>query len=31
MNVNSLITKVFRKKADFVVRINKTNIVKGPK
>ena len=31
MNVNSLITKDYRKKDDFVVRINKPNFVKGPK
>jgi len=31
MNVNSLITKDYRKKDDFLVRINKPNFVKGPK
>ncbi len=31
MNVNSLITKDYRKKDDFAVRINKPNFVKGPK
>ena len=31
MNVNSLITKDYRKKDDFVVRINKPNFFKGPK
>ncbi len=31
MNVNSFITKDYRKKDDFVVRINKPNFVKGPK
>jgi len=31
MNINSLITKDYRKKDDFVVRINKPNFVKGPK
>jgi len=31
MNVNSLITKDYRKKDAFVVRINKPNFVKGPK
>jgi len=31
MNVNSIITKDYRKKDDFVVRINKPNFVKGPK
>ncbi len=31
MNVNSFITKDYRNKADFVVRINKPNFVKGPK
>jgi len=31
MNVNSLITKDYRKKDDFVVRINKPNFVKGLK
>jgi len=31
MNVNSLITKDYRKKDDFVVRINKPNFSKGPK
>ncbi|HUU17884.1 MAG TPA: hypothetical protein VMW72_12090 [Sedimentisphaerales bacterium] len=28
MNVNSLITKDYRKKDDFVVRINKPNLVR---
>jgi len=31
MNVNSLITKDYRKNDDFTVRINKPNFVKGPK
>jgi len=31
MNVNSLITKDYRKNDDFIVRINKPNFVKGPK
>jgi len=31
MNVKSLITKDYRKKDDFVVRINKPNFFKGPK
>ncbi len=31
MNVNSLITKDYRKKDDFVVRINKPNFFKGQK
>ncbi len=31
MNVNLTITKDYRKKDDFVVRINKPNFVKGPK
>ncbi len=31
MNANSFITKDYRKKADFVVRINKPNFFKGPK
>ncbi len=31
MNINSLITKDYRKKDDFVVRINKANFFKGPK
>jgi hypothetical protein len=31
MNVNSLITKDYRKNDDFAVRINKPNFVKGPK
>ncbi len=31
MNINSIITKDYRKKADFLVRINKPNFVKGPK
>jgi len=31
MNVNSLITRDYRKKADFSIRINKPNFVKGPK
>ena len=31
MNVNSIITKDYRKKDDFIVRINKPNFVKGPK
>ncbi len=31
MNVNSLITKGYRKNDTFVVRINKPNFVKGPK
>jgi len=31
MNVNSLITKDYRKNDDFSVRINKPNFVKGPK
>ncbi len=31
MNVNSLITKGYRKNDDFVVRINKPNFSKGPK
>ncbi len=31
MNVNSFITKDYRKKDDFVVRINKANFVNGPK
>jgi hypothetical protein len=31
MNVNSLITKDYRKNDDFLVRINKANFVNGPK
>ncbi len=31
MNVNSLITKDYRKKDDFLVRINKPNFFKGQK
>ncbi len=31
MNINSFITKDYRKKDDFVVRINKPNFFKGPK
>jgi len=31
MNVNSLITKDYRKNVDFVVRKNKPNFFKGPK
>ncbi len=31
MNVNSLITENYRKKDDFLVRINKANFVNGPK
>jgi len=31
MNVNSIITKDYRKKDDFSVRINKPNFFKGPK
>ncbi len=31
MNVNSFITKDYRKKDDFLVRINKANFVNGPK
>ncbi len=31
MNVNSIITKDYRKKDDFLVRINKPNFVKGLK
>ena len=31
MNVNSFITKDYRNKDDFTVRINKPNFVKGPK
>jgi len=31
MNVNSFITKDYRKKDDFAVRINKPNFFKGPK
>jgi len=31
MNVNLTLTKDYRKKADFIVRINKPNFVKGPK
>ncbi len=31
MSANSLITKDYRKKDDFAVRINKPNFVKGPK
>ncbi len=31
MNVNSLITKDYRKKDDFLVRINKPNFVNCPK
>ncbi len=31
MNVNSFITKDYRKYDDFSVRINKPNFVKGPK
>jgi hypothetical protein len=31
MNINSLITKGYRKKDDFVIRINKANFFKGPK
>ncbi len=30
MNANSFITKDYRKKDDFIVRINKPNFVKGP-
>jgi len=29
MNINSLITKDYRKKDDFIVRINKPNFQKG--
>ena len=31
MNINSLIAKDYRKKDDFIVRINKPNFFKGPK
>jgi hypothetical protein len=31
MNINSLIAKDYRKKDDFLVRINKPNFIKGPK
>ncbi len=31
MNINSITTKDYSKKDDFVVRINKPNFVKGPK
>ena len=31
MNVNLTLTKDYRKKDDFLVRINKPNFVKGPK
>ena len=31
MNIKSIITKDYRKKDDFLVRINKPNFVKGPK
>ncbi|HUU15516.1 MAG TPA: hypothetical protein VMW72_00070 [Sedimentisphaerales bacterium] len=31
MNVNLTLTKDYRKKDDFTVRINKPNFVKGPK
>ena len=31
MNINSPITKDYRKKDDFIVRINKPNFSKGPK
>ena len=31
MNANDFITKDYRKKDDFIVRINKPNFVKGPK
>ncbi len=31
MNINSIITRDYRKKDDFEVRINKPNFVKGPK
>jgi len=31
MNVNSYITKDYRKNDTFLVRINKPNFVKGPK
>jgi len=31
MNVNLTLTKDYRKKDDFAVRINKPNFVKGPK
>jgi len=31
MNVNLTLTKDYRKKEDFSVRINKPNFVKGPK
>ncbi len=31
MNINSIITKDYRKKDDFVVRINKANFFKGQK
>jgi hypothetical protein len=31
MNVNLILTKDYRKKDDFVVRINKPNFVRGPK
>ncbi len=30
-NVNLTLTKDYRKKDDFIVRINKPNFVKGPK
>ncbi len=31
MNVNLYVIKDYRKKDDFIVRINKPNFVKGPK
>ncbi len=31
MNVNLTLTKDYRKKYDFTVRINKPNFIKGPK
>ncbi len=31
MNVNLTLTKEYRKKDDFIFRINKPNFVKGPK
>jgi len=31
MNINSIITKDYRKKDDFAVRINKPNFFKSPK
>ena len=31
IDAKSVLTKDYRKKADFVVRINKPNFVKGPK